>query len=81
VEALDPALQSHDGMKCDRATSCPLHKLFATPFAIKVWRLAYCEGDFSRCERRRLFAEGKDVPVHLLPNGKKMDPGTHRALG
>jgi len=57
-------------MKCDRAATCPLSTIFVTPFAVKVWRLAYCDGDFSRCERRRLAEAGQQVPVMLLPNGK-----------
>ena len=32
----------------------------------------YCEGDFSKCERKKLRDEGEEVPEKLLPDGQFM---------
>jgi hypothetical protein len=58
---------------CPRIASCPLFQQFAMKSSLKVWQTYYCEGDFGRCERWRLAAVEKPVPVNLLPNGRKLD--------
>jgi hypothetical protein len=58
---------------CARVETCPLFKQFQTKAALRVWQSYYCEGDFNRCERWKLAAAGRPVPMSLLPNGRTLD--------
>jgi hypothetical protein len=40
----------------------------------KVYRIAYCEGDFEACERRKLRLDGVHAPDDLMPSGYRMQP-------
>ena len=58
---------------CSRVETCLLFKQFQMKSALNVWKSYYCEGDFNRCERWKLVAAGKPVPLSLLPNGRTLD--------
>lgn len=58
---------------CARIDTCPLFKAFKMKSALNVWQSYYCEGDFNRCERWKLVASGKAVPLNLLPNGRMLE--------
>lgn len=45
---------------------------FKMKTVLQFWQKAYCDADYARCERYQLAAEGKPVPVNLMPNGKVM---------
>jgi hypothetical protein len=60
-------------MSCPRVTTCPLFKQFSMKSSLKVWQSFYCEGEFDRCERWKLVAANKPVPLGLLPNGKHLN--------
>ena len=57
---------------CTRIASCPLFPLFTIQASLAVWKMRYCEGDFSGCERYKLAREMKPIPTNLLPNGKML---------
>ncbi len=40
----------------------------------KVYRTAYCEGDYESCERRNLRLQGIAAPDELMPSGYRMQP-------
>ncbi len=57
---------------CTRMSGCPLFKQFSIKASLAVWTNRYCENDFARCARLQLSAEGKPVPLNLLPNGRML---------
>jgi len=58
---------------CPRVDGCPLFKQFSLKSSLAVWRCFYCEGDFARCERWKLASANLQVPLNLLPNGRRLD--------
>lgn len=60
-------------MACPHVESCALYPHFKLQSLLQVWKINYCEGDFSRCERFKLSCSGDKVPLNLLPNGKLLD--------
>jgi hypothetical protein len=36
---------------------------------LATWKINYCNADYSRCERYKLAALGRPVPINLMPNG------------
>jgi hypothetical protein len=61
-----------DDMACPHATQCPLYEQFLMRELARPWVLRYCEGQFQNCERYKLSAQGKPVPLTLLPNGTQL---------
>ena len=61
------------GKECTHAHNCSLFPLFKLESTNAVWRTFYCFGDFTRCARYQVAAEGKPMPLTLLPNGKWLD--------
>jgi len=59
-------------MACPHMSTCPLYPQFTFESNLNVWKLSYCEADFTRCVRYQLSNEGKPVPVTLLPNGTSL---------
>ncbi len=53
---------------CEFLEKCPMFRYFRAS-AKKVYQEMYCQGDFSRCERRKLRLAGRTVPDNLLPFG------------
>ncbi|MGH7436300.1 MAG: hypothetical protein ACRENE_11565 [Polyangiaceae bacterium] len=54
---------------CPHATSCEMYGLLKLSGTLNAWKINYCNGDYERCERYRLAALGRPVPVNLMPNG------------
>ncbi len=46
-----------------------MYRLLKLSGTLATWKINYCNGDYSRCERYRLAAEGRPVPINLMPNG------------
>lgn len=58
---------------CPRVTTCPLFKQFSLKSSLKAWQALFCEGIFANCERWKLAAADREVPLGLLPNGRHLD--------
>jgi len=63
-------------MACPHVSSCQLYEQFLMKDLARPWVLRYCEGRFETCERFKLSARGKPVPLTLLPNGTQLT--THK---
>ncbi len=50
-------------------TGCEMYGLFRLSGTLATWKINYCAGDYARCERYKLSALGRPVPVNLMPNG------------
>ncbi len=57
---------------CERITACPMFALFSKKATLGVWKTLYCESNFSRCERLKLFHAKQTAPPNLLPNGRML---------
>ena len=57
--------------RCEFADNCPMFAYFDR-FSETVYRLAYCEGNYTACERRKIRLAGQDVPINMLPQGNKL---------
>jgi hypothetical protein len=56
--------------KCPNIEGCPMFPYFRHEGTLAVWKINYCESsDHTRCERYRLFLEGKRPEDGMLPNG------------
>jgi acetolactate synthase regulatory subunit len=60
-------------MACSHTDDCELYPQISLSSALKVWQVFYCEGDYEKCVRYQTAAEGRPVPVTLLPNGKELE--------
>jgi hypothetical protein len=60
-------------MSCSRVPTCPLFRAFSMKSSLRVWQAYYCDGDYERCERWRIFSAGKAVAPNLLPNGRTLE--------
>ncbi len=56
---------------CEFLEKCPMFRYFRAA-AKKVYQDMYCQGDFDRCERRKLRLAGQTVPDNLLPFGGRL---------
>ena len=54
-----------------------MYALFTHSATLAVWKMNYCASDFTRCARYQLSAQGKLVPLALMPSGQllKKIPG------
>jgi len=59
-------------MACSHISACELFVQFALNPALEIWKKAYCNGDYSTCVRHKTAKKGQQVPLSLLPNGKKI---------
>lgn len=59
-------------MACSHISSCELFVQFALNPALEIWKKAYCNGDYVGCVRYTTAKTGQQVPLSLLPNGKKI---------
>ncbi len=57
---------------CPHITGCALFPRFKSTPVLNVWQTYYCCARFESCVRFKLAAQGRPVPVTLLPNGKEM---------
>ena len=53
---------------CQFLDGCPMFKYFRRS-AQRAYVAMYCQGDYARCQRRKLRLAGKPVPENLLPFG------------
>jgi hypothetical protein len=63
-------------LACSHISNCPLYPLFRVQALLNIWKLNYCEGDFSKCARFQKSERGEPVPVNLLPNGQLLAGAT-----
>jgi len=47
-----------------------MYGIFKIEGALNVWKINYCNSDFTRCSRYELTEAGGTPAVNLLPNGK-----------
>lgn len=57
---------------CPNTERCPLYPLFTVKSLLELWKLQYCNGDYTRCQRYELAQAGRPVPSNLLPNGSEL---------
>jgi hypothetical protein len=50
-----------------------MYPLFSVQALLEIWKIKYCESDYSKCARYQLGREGKGIPPNLLPNGTTLD--------
>ena len=53
-----------------------MYQIFNYTGTLEVWKANYCTSDYERCERFKRAAEGRRVPINLLPNGKMLNKPT-----
>ncbi|MCC6873090.1 MAG: hypothetical protein IT378_02185 [Sandaracinaceae bacterium] len=46
-----------------------MYEIFTLGGALAAWKINYCAGEFTRCERYVRSQAGQPVPVNLMPNG------------
>jgi len=56
--------------RCEYIEGCPMYKHFKLEASKKIVVTTYCEGNFEKCEGRKLRKAGKFVPEKLLPDGR-----------
>ena len=61
-------------MACTHKTTCPLYGQFRVKALLNFWIATYCDGEFAKCARFKLAAQGKPVPLGLLPSGDTLSP-------
>ena len=55
---------------CPYKSTCQMYGIFKIEGALNVWKINYCNSDFTRCSRYELTEAGGTPAVNLLPNGK-----------
>lgn len=63
---------SEENPVCDHAESCEMYSLFRHAGTLGVFKLRYCQADFTTCARYQLSASGRTVPLRLMPNGQTL---------
>ncbi len=58
---------------CNFVEGCPMFKYFNRIAAV-VYRMAYCQGDYENCARRKLRLANQPVPENLGPQGVRLWP-------
>ena len=58
---------------CPFLEKCPIFEKIKGGFLDKLLSTNYCQGEFEKCERKKLKNAGKEVPKTLLPNGDVLD--------
>jgi hypothetical protein len=57
------------GNACPNSGDCQMYSLFEMAGALAVWKIYYCNADYTRCARYKLSSSFKGVPINLMPNG------------
>jgi hypothetical protein len=55
-----------------------MYQVLSLAGTLKAWQVRYCQSEFTTCARYQRSAEGRHVPINLMPNGallKKPDKG------
>ena len=58
---------------CPHMERCALRQSIGMKAAMEVWQGFYCESNFDRCERFKLYGSGAEVPARLLPTGRLLE--------
>ena len=58
---------------CTHIKRCQMYDLFELDDSIEVWKILYCRGTYTRCERFKLAEAGETVMPNLLPNGQTLE--------
>ena len=66
---------SQDERQCPHTTSCAMYEVFVFESSLALWKNNYCLSDYERCARYKLSQEGQEVPLQLLPNGRRLETG------
>lgn len=61
---------------CTHTTTCAMFPLFRCQSNLEIWKISFCNDDFTRCVRYQLALEEKLIPINLLPNGKYLSTAT-----
>lgn len=61
--------------RCPHTASCAMYELFVFESSLSLWKKSYCFDDYERCARYKLSQEGQEVPLQLLPNGRRLETG------
>ena len=64
---------------CPFITGCPIFAYF-NETAKGYFVALYCQGSYTRCQRRQLRILGKPVPPDLLPSGGSLKDIANRSL-
>jgi len=56
--------------RCPSLGGCPMLRAFEASGTAGVWKMNYCEADFSTCQRYQRKQRGEEVPTELMPNGQ-----------
>ncbi|MDH5675697.1 MAG: hypothetical protein OEZ06_26470 [Myxococcales bacterium] len=59
---------------CPHVDTCEMYSLLKLAGTLRAWKARYCCADYQRCARYQLNAEGKPVPVNLMPSGAYLKP-------
>lgn len=54
---------------CPHMSGCEMYSLLRLSGTVKAWQARYCQHEYSQCARHKLSAEGRSVPVNLMPSG------------
>jgi hypothetical protein len=60
------------GRDCQHIQTCAMYTLFRNAGTLKTWQMRFCSAEFRTCERYKRSAQGRPVPINLLPNGEMM---------
>ena len=54
---------------CPQIPNCELFPLFQSKGAAGLFKIHYCQSDYTECARYRVSITGRSVPRALLPDG------------
>lgn len=57
---------------CPNLRKCPMFERFKLQATSALFIQLYFNGDYTKCVRKKLRDEGKDVPSNLLPDGESI---------
>ena len=60
---------------CTHISSCQMYVLLKLAGSLETWQARYCRADYTQCARFKLAADGKPVPINLMPNGAFLKVG------
>jgi len=59
---------------CPHTSSCAIFPQFKLVSLLAIWKLSYCDANYSRCVRYQMAKAGKVVSLAMLPNGTLLTP-------
>ncbi|HOX45039.1 MAG TPA: hypothetical protein PK668_15675 [Myxococcota bacterium] len=58
------------GGDCKHIDSCTLFPVFKVKSFMSIWKISYCQGNWSACVRYQRAERGEPIPTNLLPDGQ-----------